>query len=103
MIGTTGQGVQQGRDRFALISTDNGLMAIGGHNSFARSAQKSTEIYTANTGWLPGPTMPYNRFGHKALAYENRIYVFGGTSNEDEGMSQNINFNILFGLCTLAK
>ena len=80
MIGTSTLAGKQGRDRFALIATSNGLMAIGGQNSYAGTAQESTEIYSTGVGrWLPGPKMPYKRFGHKALAYKNEIFVFGGT------------------------
>ena len=79
------KGTQQGRDRFALVSTSQGLMALGGHNSYAREGQSSTEIFSSQVGrWLPGPMMPSARFGHKALNYNDRIFVFGGEIDADQ-------------------
>ena len=79
MIGTPNWTKTQGRDRFALVSTSQGLMALGGHNSYARQGQSSTEIFSSQVGrWLPGPTMPSERFGHKALNNNDEIFVFGG-------------------------
>lgn len=66
MIGTPEWKGRQGRDRFAMVATDQGLMAIGGHNSYRKVPQKSTEIYTSSAGvWLPGPKMENERFGHE--------------------------------------
>ena len=85
MIGSPESGITKGRDRFALISTNQGLMAIGGKNSHMKSAQTSTEIYSTTVGrWLPGPRMPNERFGHSALAFQNKIFVFGGAIDESE-------------------
>ena len=85
MIGSPESGITKGRDRFALISTNQGLMAIGGKNSHMKSAQTSTEIYSTTVGrWLPGPRMPNERFGHSALAFHNKIFVFGGVIDESE-------------------
>ena len=71
MIGTPEWKIRQGRDRFAMVSTDQGLMAIGGHNSYRAMPQRSTEIYTANAGvWLPGPKMQSPRYGHEVRSIE---------------------------------
>ena len=85
MIGTPYWTSPQGRDRFALVSTGQGLMALGGHNSYAREGQSSTEIFSSQVGrWLPGPKMPTARFGHKALNYHDEIFVFGGEIDADK-------------------
>ena len=66
LIGTPEWSGRQGRDRFAMVTTSQGLMAIGGHNSYKKEPQRSTEIFTAQAGsWFPGPRMTRARFGHE--------------------------------------
>ena len=64
------------------MRTNQGVIAIGGHNSYRKEPQKSTEIFTRSQGvWLPGPRMREARFGHQAIEHNNIVYVFGGSTD----------------------
>ena len=77
------------------MPTDRGLAAcafvndtiyvIGGIRGYLNNLDytglKTVEAYNTNTGeWTSKAEMPTKRWGHSAVAYNGKIYVFGGRS-----------------------
>ncbi|CBY18644.1 unnamed protein product [Oikopleura dioica] len=79
------------RERFTISTTSEGMIAIGGHNSYLGAPQKSTEIYQSGE-WSIGPSLPEARYGHQTVVFQNAVFVFGGLVEQDAAILKLDNF-----------
>jgi len=79
---TSGASLDEARADHAAAAHDGRLFVFGGRHG--RGVVASTEIYDpVGDSWSPGAPLPTPRWGARAVAMNERIYVLGGVTQAD--------------------
>ncbi|XP_070505488.1 kelch domain-containing protein 3-like [Chironomus tepperi] len=81
------------RVNHASVSIGEYIYSFGGYCSFENyRVSRPIDIHVLNTNTLRWslmpmkdqkyPQVPFQRYGHTAVAYENKVYIFGGRNDE---------------------
>jgi N-acetylneuraminic acid mutarotase len=69
------------RSNAAVVRHGEAIYIIGGHGS-AGASNLAWEFHPKDKSWKALPNMAFKRFGHCAVVFDDKIYVFGGSSTQ---------------------
>ena len=70
---------------YAVTSTPSSIIYFGGYNEFGPADTTGRVVEYKNLKWTELGNLACPRIGHRSIKIDNKIYLFGGYGNVNNG------------------